>query len=92
MNKFRGKDVKGLAWVLMFFYLLVTVFWVANLPYLFSSWGVIIWLISIVLGFIAYKQIKDKNIIRKLMLYSTSFMVFLLILTGLIYWAVTSMP
>ncbi|TXC92705.1 hypothetical protein FS935_00395 [Metabacillus litoralis] len=76
----------------MLFYLVVTAFWVANSQFLFSVWGLIIWLISILLGFIAYKQIKEKNIVRKLMLYSTSFMVFLLLLTGLIHFAVTSMP
>ncbi len=84
--------MKGLAWALMLFYLLVTVFWIANSPYLFSMRGIVIWLISIVLGFIVYKQIKEKNIIRKLMLYSTSLMLFLLIVTGLIHWTVTSMP
>ncbi|WP_158638472.1 hypothetical protein [Metabacillus litoralis] len=84
--------MRGLACFLMLFYLVVTAFWVANSQFLFSVWGLIIWLISILLGFIAYKQIKEKNIVRKLMLYSTSFMVFLLLLTGLIHFAVTSMP
>jgi hypothetical protein len=85
--------MRGLAWFLMLFYFVVTSFWIANSQFLFSAWGLIIWLISILLGFIAYKQIKGKTIVvRKLMLYSTSFMVFLLILTGLIHLAVTSMP
>ncbi len=84
--------MKGLSWVLMLFYLLVTVFWIVNSSYLFSPLGTIIWLISILLGFIAFKKIKEKNIMRKLMLYSTSFMVFLVIVTGLIHLAVTSMP
>ena len=76
----------------MFFYLLVAGFWLANSPYLFSLWGVIIWLTSIVLGFVAYKQIKEAKIIRKLILFSSSFMVFLVIVTGLIHLTVTSMP
>lgn len=84
--------MKGLAWILMFFYLLVTVLWLANSPYLFSLWSVIIWLTSIVLGFVAYKQIKEPKIIRKLILFSSSFMVFLVIVTGLIHLTVTSMP
>jgi uncharacterized membrane protein YbhN (UPF0104 family) len=84
--------MKAIAWVLMIFYLIVTGFWIANSSYLFSIWGVIMWLISIVLGFIAYKQFKEQNIIRQLVLYSTSFMVFLLVVTGLIHLAVTSMP
>jgi hypothetical protein len=84
--------VKGIVWFLMFFYLLVIILWIANSPYLFSLWGVIIWLISIVIGFVAYKQIKEKNIIRKLILYSSTFVAVLLIVTGLIHIAVTSMP
>lgn len=84
--------MKGFALVLMLFYLFVAVLWIANSPYLFSTLGMIIWLISIVLGFIAYKQIKKKDIIRKFMLYSSLSMVFLLIFTGLIELAVTSMP
>ncbi|RDW16596.1 hypothetical protein CWR48_16285 [Oceanobacillus arenosus] len=84
--------MKGLAWGLMLFYLLVIAFWVANSPYLFSLWGIVIWLISIVLGFVVYEQIKEPKIIRKLILYSSSFMVFLVIVTGLIHFAVTSMP
>ena len=87
-----GRGMKGLAWVLILYYSLVTVLWIANSPYLFSIWGVIIWLVSIVLGYIVYKQIKEKNIIKHLMLYSTSLMVFLLIVAGLIHLVVTSMP
>ncbi|WP_168714405.1 hypothetical protein [Niallia nealsonii] len=83
--------MKVLAWGLMFFYLLITVFWIANSPHLFSLGGVILWLTSIVLGFITYKQLKEPKLIKKLLLYSSSFMVFLVIVTGLIYLAVTSM-
>ncbi len=88
----RRNDLKGLAWFLMLFYLLVTVFWIANSSYLFSILGLIIWLISIILGFIIYKQIKEEVIMKKFILYSSSFMVFLLILTGIIELIVTSMP
>ena len=61
--------MKGLAWVLLVFYLFVTILWVSNSPYLFSMLGVTIWLISILLGFIAYKQLKEKNTIKQLILY-----------------------
>lgn len=84
--------MKGLACILIIFYLLVTALWIANSPFLFSMRGVIIWLFSIVLGFVAYKRIKEPRIIKKLILYSSSFMVFLVIVTGLIHFAVTSMP
>ncbi|MED5099319.1 MULTISPECIES: hypothetical protein [Niallia] len=83
--------MKGLALFLMLFYFLVTGLWIANSPYLFSVQGMIVWLISIVLGFVTYKQIIEINIIKRLMLYFTFFMVFLLIMTGLIHWAVNSM-
>ncbi|WP_066307603.1 hypothetical protein [Bacillus sp. FJAT-29814] len=84
--------MKILAWALIPFYLVVTIFWMANSPILFSSWGIFIWIISIVLGFVAYTQIKEPIIIKKLILYSSSFMVFLVIVTILIYLAVSSMP
>lgn len=84
--------MKGFAWVLMHFYLLVTVFWIANSPYLFSLWGISVWVVSIILGFFVYKQISESKVIRKLIFLSSSFMVFLLIVTGLIYLTVTSMP
>ncbi|UOQ83434.1 hypothetical protein [Gracilibacillus salinarum] len=84
--------MKRLAWVLMLFHLFVSVLWLANSPYLFSVLGMIIWFIAIVLGFIAYKQIKDKNMTRKLILYSSSFMFFLLVVTSLIEIAISSMP
>ena len=84
--------MKGLAWVLMHFYLIVTVFWIANSPYLFSLWGISVWVVSIILGFFVYKQISESKVIRKLIFLSSFFMVFLLIVTGLIYLTVTSMP
>ncbi|MCM2982482.1 hypothetical protein CHH55_05015 [Niallia circulans] len=49
--------MKGLALFLMLFYFLVTGLWIANSPYLFSVQGMIVWLISIVPGFVMYKQI-----------------------------------
>ncbi|MED3841304.1 Uncharacterised protein [Niallia circulans] len=56
--------MKGLALFLMLFYFLVTGLWIANSPYLFSVQGMIVWLISIVLGFVTYKQIIEINIIK----------------------------
>ncbi|EDL66464.1 hypothetical protein BSG1_03890 [Bacillus sp. SG-1] len=83
--------MKGLTVFLMFFHILITVFWLANSSYLFSLWGVFVWLTSIVLGFVAYKQMKEPVIVKTLILISSAFMVFLLIISGLILWAVTSM-
>ena len=84
--------MKQLAGFLILFYLLVSGFWLANSPYLFSFWGLLIWFISIALGFITYKLIEESTVIKKLVLYTSSFMVFLVLVTGLIHLAVTSMP
>lgn len=84
--------MKALAGSLLFFYLLVTILWVANSPYLFSIWGLIIWSISIALGFFVFKQIKEPIILKKLMLYSSSVMVFFVLVTVFIELIVSSMP
>ena len=63
--------MKQLAGILMTFYILVTALWLANSSYLFSLWGISIWLFSIGLGFVAFKQIKDSNVTKKLILYSS---------------------
>lgn len=84
--------MKGFVMGLILFYLLVTVFWIANSSYLFSLWGITIWLISILLGFFLYYKISELRAIKKLIFWSNSFMVFLLMVTGLIYLTVRSMP
>ncbi|WP_431803170.1 hypothetical protein [Halobacillus andaensis] len=84
--------MRGFTWSLMLIYLSVTLLWISNSSYLFSQWGVAVWLLSTVSGFLIYKQVKENRILKKLVMYSTSFMVFLLIVTGLIHIAVTSMP
>ncbi|PQD95601.1 hypothetical protein CYL18_06815 [Pradoshia eiseniae] len=84
--------MKGLACFLLIFHLIIAGLWIANSQYLFSFWSVIIWGISIILGFLTYKKINEGIIIRKLILFGSSFMFFLLILTGLIHIATDSMP
>ena len=84
--------MKGLAWILILFYVLVTVLWLANSSYLFSIWGVSVWFLSIMLGFVAYKKINSSIILKKLIYYSSTFMVFLVLITSLIHFTVTSMP
>ncbi|MFC3040845.1 hypothetical protein ACFOGI_11355 [Virgibacillus xinjiangensis] len=78
--------------ILMLFHLFVTICWIANSAFLFSVWGLTVWVLSILLGFIAYKRINEHNIARKPLLYSTAFMAFLLLLTGWIHLTVSSMP
>lgn len=66
--------------------------WVANSVYLFSLWGVIIWIASIILGFVAFKQLKETNIVKKLIMTSSYFMVFLVIVTIAIFFTTNSIP
>ncbi|MBM7661046.1 putative membrane protein [Bacillus mesophilus] len=84
--------MKSFAWVLAVFYSFITILWIANSPYLFSLWGLIIWLVSIVLGVFVYKKLKEGYILRKFILYSSFFMVFLIVLTAFIHLATSSMP
>lgn len=84
--------MRRLAWVLLLFYVLITVLWLANSSYLFSISGVSVWLLSIMLGFVAYKKLNASKILRKLIFYSSTFMVFLVLITSLIHFTVTSMP
>ncbi|MBM7586027.1 Flp pilus assembly protein TadB [Bacillus pakistanensis] len=51
--------MKGLSRLLLFFYLLIMVLWVVNSHYLFSIWGVTVWLLIILLGFVIYKKLNN---------------------------------
>ena len=84
--------MKLLAWFLLLFHLIILIFWVANSVYLFSLWGVIIWIASIVLGFVAFKQMKEINILKKLIMISSYFMFFLVLVTIVIFLTTNSMP
>lgn len=84
--------MRGPAYSLLLFYLVITILWINNSKYLFSLFGVIVWLISIGLGSMTYLNLKKKTMIKLPLLYAILFMVFLLILSGLIELAVNSMP
>ncbi len=84
--------MKILSWFLLFFHFIVGIFWIANSGILFSLFGMIIWIISIMSGFILYKQIREPKWVKKLVLYSSFFMIFLVLATVLIHLAVSSMP
>lgn len=80
------------SWVLMALYILIGLLWIANSSFLFSTWGITIWLLLTVLGFIVYKLTKEKDMVRTLLLYLAVVMVFLLIIAGTIYLTTGSMP
>lgn len=77
--------------VLILFYLLIVVLWIANSQYLFSIGGVTGWLLTIMLGFIVHKQLSDiflKRLIKK----SNYIMLFLVAITAAIFYITSSMP
>ncbi|MFB4165512.1 hypothetical protein ACE1TI_17295 [Alteribacillus sp. JSM 102045] len=84
--------MKFLAWSLLLFHLVILIFWIANSGYLFSFFGVPVWIVSIALGLVAYKQIKETAIVKKLIIGSSFFMIFLLLVAALIHFTVKSMP
>ncbi|KQU63446.1 hypothetical protein [Rossellomorea marisflavi] len=79
--------MKLFTWVFVALHLIITILWIANSPVLFSIAGVVAWLLLIAGGFGLYFKTKQMAVI-----VSSFFMVFLLLLTGLIEWTVSSMP
>ncbi len=79
--------MKLFSWVLVALHLIVTFLWIANSPTLFSLAGIVAWLLLIAGGFVLYSKTNHMAVI-----VSSSFMVFLVLLTGLIEWTVSSMP
>ncbi|WP_243385587.1 hypothetical protein [Bacillus kexueae] len=84
--------MRGVAWIFIFIYLAVTVLWIMNSSILFSGLGITVWLILTLAGFVVSKKLKETPLSQKGILYSSCFMVFLFITTGVIEWAVSSMP
>ena len=84
--------MKQVALLLVIFHSIILVFWVANSSLLFSSWGIGVWLALTIAGFVLLKVIKEVNIMSKLLLVSSWFMVFLLLVTIAIEFITTSMP
>ena len=77
----------------MFFFLLKL--WITNDQLLHEIKGFIIWGISIILGgsvTLFMKKYKISNLLSKITLIITVLSIVLLILTGLIYFTVSSMP
>jgi hypothetical protein len=79
--------MKLFTWVLVALHLIITILWIANSPALFSLAGIVAWLLLIAGGFVLYSKTNHMAVI-----VSSSFMVFLVLLTGLIEWTVSSMP
>jgi hypothetical protein len=76
--------------LLLIFYFLIIVLWVMNSQYLFSIWGVTVWLYIILLGFVVYKQLNDSYTLKNLVRISNYIMLLLVALTAAIFYTISS--
>lgn len=77
--------------LLILFYLMIVVLWIANSQYLFSFGGVTVWLLTIVLGFVVNNQISG-FFLKRLIKVSNFIMLFLVAITAAIFYTTSSMP
>lgn len=83
--------MKILAWSLLFIHFGIFMLWIADSEYLFSLFGVSIWFTAIVSAFLVQKQINKQLTIRRLLIVSNFFMVFLSVVTVGIFYITNSM-
>ncbi|MGE7884882.1 hypothetical protein [Bacillus sp. NPDC094077] len=73
-------------------------FWIFDWKKLTTSYGLALWIVSTICGFLLYYHFKNQNskkivvIGSSLLLISSSFMIFLGFVTGIIFVTVSSMP
>ncbi len=85
--------MKALTVFLLVTYGAISVLWVRNSAFLFSKAGGVIWFISICAGFFLHRMSGTSSVkSRRVLLVSNYFMVFLAVLTMVIYFTVSSMP
>lgn len=73
-------------------HIIIFFLWIMNSGYLFSMVGMILWIASVALGFIIQRQLDKATIIRRVLVISNWWMLFLMVMTVGIYFAVSSMP
>jgi hypothetical protein len=84
--------LKKSAFVIILLHIIIFFLWIMNSGYLFSMVGMILWIASVALGFIIQRQLDKATIIRRVLVISNWWMVFLMVMTVGIYFAVSSMP
>lgn len=83
--------LKILAWSLLIIHFGIFMLWIADSEYLFSLFGVAIWFTAIVSAFLVQKQINKQLTIRRLLIVSNFFMVFLSVVTVGVFYITNSM-
>ncbi|MGM0829256.1 MAG: hypothetical protein ACQEWF_17960 [Bacillota bacterium] len=84
--------MKNIAFFIILVHTIIFILWIMNSGYLFSTVGTTFWIASVALGFLIQKQLEDVMMLRKILVISNWWMVFLMIMTVGIYFVVSSMP
>ncbi|WP_406687690.1 hypothetical protein [Rossellomorea vietnamensis] len=84
--------MKKLAFVFILIHFIIFILWIMNSGYLFSPFGISVWIAIVAIGFIIQIKLDKVSINRRILAISNGWMVFLMVATVFIYFAVSSMP
>ncbi|MFK9116032.1 hypothetical protein ABEI56_24930 [Peribacillus castrilensis] len=84
--------MKTFAGILLLFHTAILFLWIMDSGYLFSMLGIVVWFIAVAVGFIVQKRINEQFLLKKLLLSSSYFMVFLSLITIWVFFVTSSMP
>jgi hypothetical protein len=73
------------------FHLCVMFWWLSNAAILHSAWGIVLWILSPILGYVLYKR-NPPSTLGKILYLSCVIVIILGILAGLITLITSSMP
>ncbi|KPL60313.1 hypothetical protein [Rossellomorea vietnamensis] len=84
--------MKKIAFVFILIHFIIFVLWIMNSGYLFSPYGISAWIALVAIGFMIQIKLEKVLMIRRVLAISNGWMVFLIVATVFIYFAVSSMP
>ncbi|UXH46207.1 hypothetical protein N5C46_09235 [Rossellomorea vietnamensis] len=84
--------MKKLAFVFILIHIIIFILWIMNSGYLFSPFGMLAWIAIVAIGFMIQIKLDKVSINRRILATSNGWMVFLMVATVFIYFAVSSMP
>ncbi|PFG07538.1 hypothetical protein [Bacillus sp. es.034] len=84
--------MKKMALVFILIHFIILILWVMNSGYLFSPLGISVWIAIVAIGLIIQIKLDKVRLNRRILAISNGSMVFLMVATVFIYFAVSSMP
>jgi hypothetical protein len=84
--------MKKMALVFILIHFIILILWVMNSGYLFSPLGISVWIAIVAIGLIIQIKLDKVSLNRRILAISNGSMVFLMVATVFIYFAVSSMP